>query len=84
LLNSIRARVRKRMILMNSIGMQEEEIMRHLIRDVRGLHTKDKLSYNGDTRFAKEQYFVEYVFSDTKRNVTSPLKDKWIGFKFVV
>ena len=26
---------------MNSLDMQEEEIMRHLIRDVRGLHTKD-------------------------------------------
>jgi hypothetical protein len=31
----------KRTSLMNSLGMQEEEIMRHLIRDVRGLHTKD-------------------------------------------
>lgn len=45
---------------------------------------KGQLSYNGDTRFAKEQYFVNYDFTDTIKNVTFPLKDKWIGFKFAV
>jgi hypothetical protein len=45
---------------------------------------KGLLSYNGDSRFAKEQYFVNYDFTDTKVNVTSPLKGKWFGFKFVV
>ncbi len=45
---------------------------------------KGQLSFNGDSRFAKEQYFVNYDFTDTKVNVTSPLKGKWFGFKFVV
>lgn len=45
---------------------------------------KGQLSFNGDSRFAKEQYFVNYDFTDTKVSVTSLLKDKWIGFKFVV
>ena len=43
-----------------------------------------QLSFNGDSRFAKEQYFVNYDFTDTKVSVTSHLKDKRIGFKFVV
>jgi hypothetical protein len=45
---------------------------------------KGQLSYYGDSKFAKEQYFVGYEFSEEKKNVTSPLAGKWIGFKFVV
>ena len=40
-----------------------------------------QLSFNGDSRFAKEQYFVNYDFTDTKVSVTFHLKDKRIGFK---
>ena len=43
-----------------------------------------QLSFNGDNRFAKEQYFVNYDFTDTKVRATSHLKDKRIGFEFVV
>src|SRR4051812_35274740 len=41
-----KGKMKKRIILMNSLGMQEEEIMRHLIRDVRGSAYKGQLSYN--------------------------------------
>ena len=45
--------------------------------------TKEIYFYSGKTRFAKEQWHVDYVFSPTDPAISS-LLGKWIGFKFVV
>jgi len=52
-------------------------------RDCEGSSTKGQLYNNGDTRFAKESWHVNYDFTDPKPS-TSPLLDKWTGFKFIV
>ena len=48
-----------------------------------GVGYKGNLFFNGDVRFAKEQWHVSYEFTDKKSNVTSSLKDRWIGFKYI-
>ncbi|HEY7080154.1 MAG TPA: hypothetical protein VH500_10665 [Nitrososphaeraceae archaeon] len=58
-----------------------------------GLHTdgkncegtayKGQLYYSGKTRFAKEQWFVSYVFSPYEKSMDS-LEGKWVGFKTVM
>jgi hypothetical protein len=45
-----------------------------------GTAYKGQLYYNGKTRFAKEQWFVSYVFSPYKQSMGS-MNGKWIGFK---
>jgi hypothetical protein len=45
-----------------------------------GTAYKGQLYYNGKTRFAKEQWFVSYVFSPYKQSMGS-MDGKWIGFK---
>jgi hypothetical protein len=45
-----------------------------------GTAYKGQLYYNGKTRFAKEQWFVSYVFSPYKQSMGS-MQGKWIGFK---
>ncbi|MGH9986225.1 MAG: hypothetical protein ACRD8W_19965 [Nitrososphaeraceae archaeon] len=45
---------------------------------------KGQLFYEGDSRFAKQQWFVSYTFTDEKEKMTYHLEDRWIGFKFVV
>jgi hypothetical protein len=52
--------------------------------DCEGSAYKGQLYYGGDSRFAKQQWFVSYAFTDEKEQVTYPLEDKWVGFKFVV
>ncbi|MPZ08376.1 MAG: hypothetical protein GEU26_18505 [Nitrososphaeraceae archaeon] len=52
--------------------------------DCEGSAYKGQLFYEGDSRFAKQQWFVSYAFTDEKEQVTYPLKDRWVGFKFVV
>ena len=43
------------------------------------------LYYSGNSDFGKEQSHENgFVSTDTKINVTSPLKGKWIGFKFII
>jgi hypothetical protein len=39
--------------------------------------------FSGDTRFAKEQWHVSYVFTTLKTG-TGSIEDKWIGIKFIV
>ena len=48
-----------------------------------GTGYKGDLHYDGRTRFAKEQWHVNYVFSPYK-TATSSIEDKWIGFKYIV
>ena len=52
--------------------------------DCEGSAYKGQLFYEGESRFAKEQWFVSYASSDERAKVTYPLEDRWIGFKFVV
>jgi hypothetical protein len=52
--------------------------------DCEGSAYKGQLSYEGNSRFAKQQWFVSYAFSNEKEQVTHSLEDRWIGFKFVV
>jgi hypothetical protein len=44
---------------------------------------KGDLFFSGKVRFAKEQWHVSYVFTDSKTG-TSSIKGKWIGFKFMM
>jgi hypothetical protein len=53
-------------------------------KDCEGSAYKGQLFYEGDSRFAKQQWFVSYAFTDEKKQITDPLEGKWIGFKFVV
>src|ERR671931_2471250 len=56
-----------------------------LMKDMKELLTKGNLYYSGSSDFGKEQWHENgFVSTDTKINVTSPLKGKWIGFKFVM
>ena len=48
-----------------------------------GVAYKGDIFFSGDNRFAKEQWHVNYFFTDLKKN-QSPIKDKWIGYKFIV
>jgi hypothetical protein len=52
--------------------------------DCEGSAYKGQLFYQGDSRFAKQQWFVSYTFTDGKQQITVPLQHRWIGFKFVV
>ncbi|MGH9950987.1 MAG: carbohydrate-binding protein [Nitrososphaeraceae archaeon] len=52
--------------------------------DCEGSAYKGQLFYEGDSRFAKQQWFVSYAFTDERQQVTYPLEDRWVGFKFVV
>ena len=50
-----------------------------------GTAYKGNLYYSGNSDFGKEQWHENgFVSTDTKINVTSPLKGKWIGFKLVM
>src|SRR6476659_5317621 len=49
-------------------------------KNCEGTAYKGQLYYSGKTRFAKEQWFVSYVFSPYKQSMDS-IKGKWIGFK---
>jgi hypothetical protein len=50
-----------------------------------GTAYKGNLYYSGNSDFGKEQWHENgFVSTDTKINVTSLLKGKWIGFKFVI
>jgi hypothetical protein len=49
-------------------------------KECEGTAYKGQLYYSGKTRFAKEQWFVSYVFSPYKQSMDS-IKGKWIGFK---
>ncbi len=44
---------------------------------------KGDLFFSGKVRFAKEQWHVSYVFTDSKSE-TSSIKGKWVGFKFIM
>jgi hypothetical protein len=44
---------------------------------------KGDLFFSGKVRFAKEQWHVSYVFTDSKTGTTS-IKGKWVGFKFMM
>jgi hypothetical protein len=44
---------------------------------------KGDLFFSGKVRFAKEQWHVSYVFTDSKSG-TSSIKGKWVGFKFIM
>jgi hypothetical protein len=48
-----------------------------------GVGYKGDIFFSGDNRFAKEQWHVSYFFTDVKKNL-NPIKDKWIGYKFIV
>src|SRR5215203_2302103 len=48
-----------------------------------GVAYKGDLFFSGDNRFAKEQWHVSYFFTEIKKNL-NPIKDKWIGYKFIV
>ncbi|MGI9009771.1 MAG: hypothetical protein ACR2F1_01105, partial [Nitrososphaeraceae archaeon] len=48
-----------------------------------GVAYKGDIFFSGDNRFAKEQWHVSYFFTDIKKNL-NPIKDKWIGYKFIV
>jgi len=49
-------------------------------KECEGTAYKGQLCYSGKTRFAKEQWFVSYVFSPYKQSMGS-MNGKWIGFK---
>jgi hypothetical protein len=49
-------------------------------KECEGTAYKGQLYYSGKTRFAKEQWFVSYVFSPYKQSMDS-INGKWIGFK---
>ncbi len=48
-----------------------------------GVAYKGDLFFSGDNRFAKEQWHVSYFFTVVKKNLNT-IKDKWIGYKFIV
>jgi len=48
-----------------------------------GVAYKGDLFFSGDNRFAKEQWHVSYFFTEIENNLNS-IKDKWIGYKFIV
>jgi hypothetical protein len=48
-----------------------------------GVAYKGDIFFSGDNRFAKEQWHVSYFFTEIKKNL-NPIKDKWIGYKFIV
>ena len=48
-----------------------------------GVAYKGDIFFSGDNRFAKEQWHVSYFFSETQKNL-NPIKDKWVGYKFIV
>ena len=48
-----------------------------------GVAYKGDIFFSGDNRFAKEQWHVSYFFTDIKKNLNH-IKDKWIGYKFIV
>jgi len=48
-----------------------------------GVAYKGGLYFNGDTRWAKEQWHVSYVFSGHQMSM-SPLNGKWVGFKTIM
>ena len=48
-----------------------------------GVAYKGDIFFSGDNRFAKEQWHVSYFFTYVKKNL-NPIKDKWIGYKFIV
>jgi hypothetical protein len=45
-----------------------------------GSSIKGDLFYNGNVRFAKEQWHVSYVFRPTT-TATTDIEDRWVGFK---
>ena len=47
----------------------------------RGCSYKCDISFEGEARFAKEQWHVSYVFTDWK-DVTNSIRNRWIGWKF--
>jgi hypothetical protein len=49
-------------------------------KECEGTAYKGQLYYSGKTRFAKEQWFVSYVFSPYKQSMGS-MNGKWVGFK---
>jgi hypothetical protein len=48
-----------------------------------GSSLKGDLSYDGTSRFAKEQWHVSYVFSDRQGPFADPQAD-WVGFKTIM
>ncbi|HEX5186812.1 MAG TPA: hypothetical protein VFV86_07970, partial [Nitrososphaeraceae archaeon] len=48
-----------------------------------GVAYKGDIFFSGDTRFAKEQWHVNYFFTDIKNDLKS-IKGKWIGYKFIL
>ena len=52
-------------------------------RPCEGVGYKGNLFFNGDVRFAKEQWHVSYVFTD-KKGFVDDLEGNWIGYKFIV
>ena len=48
-----------------------------------GVAYKGDIFFSGDNRFAKEQWHVSYFFTEIKKDL-NPIKDKWIGYKFIV
>jgi hypothetical protein len=48
-----------------------------------GVAYKGDIFFSGDSRFAKEQWHINYFFSDIKKDL-KPIKGKWIGYKFVL
>ena len=48
-----------------------------------GVAYKGDLSYDGTSRFAKEQWHVSYVFSDRQGPFADPQAD-WVGFKTIM
>jgi hypothetical protein len=48
-----------------------------------GVAYKGDIFFSGDTRFAKEQWHVNYFFTDIKKDL-KPIKGKWIGYKFIL
>lgn len=49
-----------------------------------GCAYKADLSFSGRVRVAKEQWHVSYVFQDWKDIGIGSIKNKWVGFKFIV
>jgi hypothetical protein len=48
-----------------------------------GVAYKGDIFFSGDTRFAKEQWHINYFFTDIKTDL-KPIKGKWIGYKFIL
>jgi hypothetical protein len=42
------------------------------------------LESNGNTKFAKEPYHINYLYTNVENQINQSLLGKWVGMKFII